>query len=119
MGVRFGSAAAAPRGGEGAAFVEIVSRSEDQKGLQLLSQRRVLKRTFGWTISTMKAHRRLPRHDPRRHGGILIRRNADPRTSKEALRRRARTMCAAGRFAEGGKRKPVAPHAAAAMRRYR
>ncbi|MER9132227.1 transposase [Mesorhizobium sp. M0768] len=65
--------------------VEIIRRSDDQKGFQILPRRRVVERTFGW----MTRWRRLVRDYEQRidvsqamilaaMGGNLIRRNAHP-----------------------------------------
>ncbi len=65
--------------------VEIIRRSDDQKGFQVLPRRWVVERTFGW----MTRWRRLVRDYEKRidvshamilvaMGGILIRRNAHP-----------------------------------------
>ena len=55
--------------------IEIIRRSDDQKGFEVLPRRWVVERTFGWMTRWRRlvrdyeaAHRRLARHDPRRHG---------------------------------------------------
>ena len=65
--------------------IEIIRRSEQQKGFQVLPRRWVVERTFGWMIRW----RRLVRDYEKRidvstamihvaMGGLLIRRNAHP-----------------------------------------
>ena len=66
-------------------IVEIIRRSDDQKGFKVLPRRWVVERTFGWMIRW----RRLVRDYEQRidvskamilvaMGGIMLRRNAHP-----------------------------------------
>jgi hypothetical protein len=55
--------------------VEVIKRCDDHKGFQVLPRRWGGERTFGWMTKMAapgaglrEAHRRLARHDPRRHG---------------------------------------------------
>ena len=72
--------------------IEIIRRSDDQKGFKVLPRRWVVECTFGWMIRW----RRLVRDYEQRidvsqamimvaMGGIMLRRNAHPRFSKRTL----------------------------------
>ena len=70
--------------------IEIVRRSEQQKGFHLLPRRWVVERTFGWMMRWRRPvrdhERRIDVSTARMHvamGGILIRRNPHRRLSKQ------------------------------------
>jgi len=66
-------------------IVEIIRRSDDQKGFQVLPRRWVVERTFGWMVRWRRLVRDYEQRIDVSHamilvamGGILLRRNAHP-----------------------------------------